>query len=197
MVVIGQFAVTGRWCNIRPLSHGRISNNTRKPNWMDSIIRCYHCNCGFRKPPFHSRMRMYNTYKNHWLLPPHQSSHQRHFISIFVYSFHVKFRNYCSIMVQFGECFGRTLLLCLPLLLLLFSLYAAINPPLLVLPLVCRKLQVEFCWRRRSGPKTLASYYLYTHDLVFLTSFRNTNRILVDRSQAKVRRLLQKQSAAH
>ena len=149
---------------------------------MDIIIRCYHCNRGSRKSSFYSRMRMYNKNKNHWLLPPHQSIHQRHIISILMHSFHVKFRNHCDLMVQYGKRIGRKLLLRLPILLLLFSLHAAIDTPVLVLPPFCRKLQMEFCRRGRSGSKTLASYHLSTHDMVFLTSFRNTNRILVDRS---------------
>ena len=152
---------------------------------MDSIICGHHCNCRSRKPPFHSRLRMYNTYSNHWLLPSHQLIHQRHFISIVVCSFHIKFRNNRNVLVQFRQRIGSELLFRLPILLLRFPLHAAIDAFILVLPLICGKLQMELCWRGRSSSKTMATYYLSADDLVFFASFRNTNRILVDRSKTK------------
>ena len=154
---------------------------------MDSIICRNHCNCGSRKPPFHSRLRMYHPHSNHWLLPSHQLIHQRHFISIVVYSFHIKFRNNRNILVCLRQRIGRELLLCLPILLLLFPLHAAIDTFILIVPLICRKLQMEPCWRGRSSSKTMATHHLSANDLVLLASFRNTYRILVDRSETESR----------
>ena len=147
---------------------------------MDSFIRGYHRNCGSWKPSFHSRLRMHYPHKNHWLLSTHQFIHKRHFISLSVYSFHVKFRNNRSIMVLRHQFIGNKLLFCLPILLLLFPLYATIDTLIFVLPPVCRKLQMELCRRRGSCTKTLGAYDLSANDLVFLASIRSTDRILVD-----------------
>lgn len=159
---------------------------------MDSFIRGYHRNCGSWKPSFHSRMRMHNTNQNHWLLSTHQLIHKRHFISISMYSFHVKFRNNRSILVLCWEFIGSTLLFCLPILLLLFPLHAPIDPLIFVLPPVCRKLQMELCRRRGRCSKTLGAYYLSANDLVFLSCIRYTYCILVDWSQTQSRWFLQK-----
>ena len=147
---------------------------------MDSFIRGYHRNCGSWKPSFHSRMRMHNTNQNHWLLSTHQLIHKRHFISISMYSFHVKFRNNRSIMVLRHQFIGNKLLFCLPILLLLFPLHATIDPLIFVLPPVCRKLQMELCRRRGCCSEALGTHHLSANDLVLLTFIRNTNHILVD-----------------
>ena len=147
---------------------------------MDSFIRGYHRNCGSWKPSFHSRLRMHYSHKNHRLLSTHQLIYKRHFISISMYSFHIKLRNHCRILVLSREYIGTALLFCIPILLLLFPLHATIDPLIFVLPPVCRKLQMELCRRRGRCSKTLGAYYLSANDLVFLSCIRNTYCILVD-----------------
>ena len=159
---------------------------------MDSFIRGYHRNCGSWKPSFHSRLRMHHTHQNHWLLSTHQLINKRHFISISVYSFHIKLRNHCRILVLSREYIGTALLFCIPILLLLFPFHATIDPLIFVLSPVCRKLQMEFCRWRGSCSTTMGTHHLSANDLVLLTCICHTNRILVDWSETKCRWLLQK-----
>ena len=171
---------TGR-CNIRSFSQCWVPYHTRKSNRMDIIICGNHCNCCSGESFIHNWMRMYNSHKNHRVLPSYQLIHQRYLISIVVRPLYVKFRNHCRILVR--GLSGRLYLLYVPVCLLLFPLHAAVDTFVLGLSLICWKLQVEFRWRRRNGSSSLATYHLSANDLVLLSTLRNAYSLLVDWGQ--------------